>query len=370
MKQTILVVEDDEQIIGYIETVLKLNGFNVIIAYNGMDGFNKAISEIPDMIVSDIMMPILDGYELLAQLRDDSRTAKIPVLLLSARSDKSDIRNGMNLGADDYLTKPFDIDDLLNAVNTQLNKTKIITDIYDRKVEEIKSSIRNTLPHEIRTPLNIILGYSNILLQKENYNNTEEIREMMHGINYGAKRLHSLFENYLYYASLELISHNPTEVSTLIQSDTLSMEAIILENINLYAELYKRPDDISFLINDSVIPIAENYFNKIVKELLDNAFKFSKENDKIFVKVSIEVNNVIFSVRDNGRGMTKENIEKIGAYVQFNRNFYEQQGSGLGLTITKKIAELHKFGFNIISELNEFTEVIITIRTKSGEVPV
>jgi two-component system, sensor histidine kinase and response regulator len=364
MKQKILVIEDDEQIIGYIETVLRLNGFSIVIANNGMEGFRKACSELPDLIISDIMMPIMDGYEMLAQLRDDSCTAKIPVLLLSARSDKSDIRNGMNLGADDYLTKPFDIDDLLKAVNSLLIKTKTITKIYDDKIEEIKSNIRNTLPHEIRTPLNIILGYSNILIKKESYDNTEEIREMLHGINYGARRLHLLFENYLYYASLELISKSPTEVSLLIQNYTTSIESIIIENINHYAEKYKRPLDINYEIADTSIQMAENYFNKIIKELIDNAFKFSNENDKIIVKVISDDNIVTLSVRDNGRGMSRDDINKIGAYVQFNRNFYEQQGSGLGLTIVKKIAELHNLGFNIISEPNNFTEVIITMKNK------
>lgn len=361
MKQRILVVEDDEQIIGYIETALRLSGFTVILAKNGAEGFRKACAEIPDMIVTDIMMPIMDGYEMLTEIRQDSRTAKIPVLLLSARSDKSDIRSGMNLGADDYLTKPFDIDDLLNAVNTQLNKVQKITKIYDDKVEEIRSSIRNTLPHEIRTPLNIILGYSNILLKKDNYSNTEEIREMISGINYGAKRLHTLFENYLYYASLELISKSPDEIRSLNNNITHSVEAILLENIQHYKEIYKRDKNVRHSIEECSLPIAENYFNKIIKELIDNAFKFSNESDEINITVTNENNKIELKVKDNGRGMTAEQIKKIGAYVQFNRDFYEQQGSGLGLTIVRKICQLHNFEFNITSEPNQFTEVIITV---------
>ncbi len=292
MKSRILIVEDEEFILEYLCTALRLNGYEVFRANNGQDGLEKALKEVPDMIISDIMMPKMDGYQMLEEIRKHPETAKIPVLLLTARIEKTDIRQGMNLGADDYLTKPFDMDDLFNAINSRLKKQEVIETIYKEKIEDIRQSIRSTLPHEIRTPLNIILGYSGMLLRKEDYSNTEEIKEMVSSIHYGAQRLNRLFENYLLYVNLEMLLRIPEEANKILSQKTISPESIIQEITSSLSEHKDRIKDIKLNLEDAVIVVSENYFNKIIRELLDNALKFSKAGKEIVITTKIENNKL------------------------------------------------------------------------------
>ena len=116
----ILIIEDEPQMRKNMATVLKMEGFQVSTAENGRAGVEAAQRDLPALILCDVMMPKLDGYGVLAELRADERTARIPFIFLTAKGEKADHRHGMNLGADDYLTKPADIDDLLRAISARL----------------------------------------------------------------------------------------------------------------------------------------------------------------------------------------------------------------------------------------------------------
>ena len=118
----ILIIEDEPRMRKNMATVLKMEGYDVLAAENGRLGVEAAKRELPALILCDVMMPELDGYGVLAALRDDEKTARIPFIFLTAKGEKSDLRTGMNLGADDYLTKPADIDDLLRAITTRLSR--------------------------------------------------------------------------------------------------------------------------------------------------------------------------------------------------------------------------------------------------------
>jgi len=118
----ILIIEDEPRMRKNMATVLKMEGFEVVTAANGREGVDAAQRESPALVLCDVMMPELDGYGVLAALRADETCARIPFIFLTAKGEKADLRAGMNLGADDYLTKPADIDDLLAAINTRLER--------------------------------------------------------------------------------------------------------------------------------------------------------------------------------------------------------------------------------------------------------
>lgn len=123
----ILIIEDEPRMRKNMATVLKMEGYSVVAAANGKEGVNAAQNEKPDLVLCDVMMPELDGYGVLAALRRDETTARIPFIFLTAKGEKADLRAGMNLGADDYLTKPADIDDLLAAISTRLARREEMT---------------------------------------------------------------------------------------------------------------------------------------------------------------------------------------------------------------------------------------------------
>ena len=158
----VLVIEDEVTILENISDYLSMNDFQVYTATNGNDGFKLALSVNPDIIISDIMMPGMNGLELLKSLRNDNNTAEIPLIFLTAKSEDNDLRMAMNLGADDYVKKPFRNSDLMASINTRLKKVKVAQERSKKQLDEIRYSLTVSLPHELYTPLNGIMGYSQL----------------------------------------------------------------------------------------------------------------------------------------------------------------------------------------------------------------
>jgi len=150
----ILVIEDDTYVRQNILDLLEGEGFNIIEANNGLLGVQLAQQEIPDLIICDVMMPELDGYGVLKALRQRPETAIIPLIFLTARSDKTDLRQGMEMGADDYIVKPFTRKELLAAIACRLEKNSTIKNENQRRLDNLRNSIAVSLRHELRTPLN------------------------------------------------------------------------------------------------------------------------------------------------------------------------------------------------------------------------
>ncbi|MBP0019636.1 MAG: response regulator [Cyanobacteria bacterium SBLK] len=129
---TILIIEDEYSILKTTEEILALEGYRTISADNGEMGLHLAQEKIPDLILCDIMMPKLNGYEVLQALQADKATQMIPIIFLTAKAERKDMRQGMELGADDYLTKPFDIPELLGAVSSRLKRQNL----YYRQIQQ------------------------------------------------------------------------------------------------------------------------------------------------------------------------------------------------------------------------------------------
>lgn len=161
----VLIIDDTVEIRMIIVETLNLFGFKPLAAEDGVSGIELAKAQIPDLIICDINMPNMDGYETLKAIRQDPVTAPIPFIFLSGASDKINMRRGMELGADDYLTKPFTHKELLAAVNTRLEKQEELARQSEKKLNELRGNISVALPHELRTPLNGIMGLASLLME-------------------------------------------------------------------------------------------------------------------------------------------------------------------------------------------------------------
>ena len=139
----ILIIEDNHEIRENIAEILELDGYNPVQASNGKEGVQLAMSEQPDLIICDIMMPELDGYGVLHILAKKEQTASIPFIFLTAKTERSDVRKGMNLGADDYLTKPFEDTELLDAIEIRLKKTEALKKDYHSNAEGLNQFIKD-----------------------------------------------------------------------------------------------------------------------------------------------------------------------------------------------------------------------------------
>uniref|UniRef100_A0ACD5GQS3 Response regulator transcription factor n=1 Tax=Desertifilum tharense IPPAS B-1220 TaxID=1781255 RepID=A0ACD5GQS3_9CYAN len=179
----ILVIEDEDAIRENLIDLLEISNFEALSADNGKTGLELATQFCPDLILCDVMMPEMDGYEVLAHLRSQPRTATIPFIFLSAKAARPDLRQGMNLGADDYLTKPYTPDEILGAIASRLEKHQQVQNNLQTKLNELRSNIAYSLPHEFRTPLNSILGFSELLVRHPEKLDPTDIQEMADGIH-------------------------------------------------------------------------------------------------------------------------------------------------------------------------------------------
>jgi len=336
----ILVIEDEPALRDSILDALDGLYFEGIGAENGIEGVKLAQHHVPDLIVCDIMMPELDGYGVLNALRQIPETAHIPFIFLSAKVDKSDIRQGMTLGAEDYLTKPFTISELSKAISTQLQKREKIDSISNQKLEELRNNITRSLPHELRTPLQGILSLSEFLISQNDEMKSENRLEILKEIQNSAERLSKLIQNFLLYAELELIAFDAERIEDLQRSQTDAPKRVITSIAIEKAKNVRREADLQFDLLDTPINISEDNLSKIVEEIIDNALKFSQSNTPIQISSLLDDTSFILLVTNQGQGMTAEQIAKVGAYMQFERKLYEQQGSGLGLVIAKHLVEL------------------------------
>lgn len=358
----ILVIEDETGVRENLLDLLDAEDFEAIAAENGREGIELAKEKLPDLILCDVTMPELDGYAVLTELRQDPATAMIPFIFLTARVAKGDTRKGMELGADDYLTKPFTREEILAAISARLEKQNISQKNTEQKLQTLTQSIAQALPHELRTPMNGILGYTELLLQDIDGYDKAEIHEMLEGIQISAKRLYRLVQNYLLYAELEIAIHQPQRLDylrDLAMSGALSM---ISMSVGEKAKQTNREADIKIDIENAFIKISEHHLYKIVEELVDNACKYSEPGMPIAVKGEVSgTASYTLSVTDRGRGMTREQVANHGAYIQFDRKLYEQQGSGLGIAIAKRLAELYGGKLTIESIPNQETTVSVVL---------
>jgi signal transduction histidine kinase len=297
-------------------------------------------------------MEKVDGYLTLSSLRTEAPTASIPFILMTGLADNAGMRHGMELGADDYLPKPFTTDALYAAVDARLKKAQTVHDEAERKLAHLRDNISLMLPHELRTPLNGILAYGEILAADADKLKPGEIAEMGHVIHQSGKRLERLIENFLIYAQLELIAADPKNVNALRLGRTEHPVALIEKHAIAQAALADRSQDLSFELADVPMPMAGEYLSKVVDELTQNAFKFSDPGSAVRLTLAEALNGITLSISDKGRGFSTEQITRVGAYMQFDRQMQEQQGLGLGLAITKRLVALHGGTLSITSEPN------------------
>lgn len=358
----ILVIEDDALVRQSLIDTLTAYGFTVHGARDGIEGLELARTVLPEIIVSDVHMPRMDGYSLLQELRNDPATDTIPFIFLTVNGAREQLRQGMEEGADDYISKPFEPDELLQAVKTQLKKRLVLTEKHHITLRLTCKNIAYVLPHELRTPLSSVLGYAELLRMDYAVLSPEAVLKHAEAIYNGGKRLQRVIENYLVYAQLEILAADEEERKAYRNRITPACGDIIVDEAQKTALEYQRLSDLSLHVDNVALIIAEADLRKIIHELVDNAFKFSSPCNPVCIISSTEGDRSTILVQDMGRGMTVEQIRSVGEYMQFERAVHEQQGLGLGLVIAKRLVELHDGNLDIKSSPGSGTDVRISFR--------
>jgi len=329
---TIFIVGNDITLRDSICNILLTNGYQVETANSGKEGLEKAKNILPDLILSDITLSDMDGYQLLREFQKVEYLASVPFIFLTSAIENG--RRVMNTGADDYLIKPFNTEDLLLAVQARLNKKKI----YERELNNLKESFVTKVPHELRTPLVGILGFSELIKEEIQELSQEEIIDYVSKINESGRRLLKRIEKFLLYVELLSDSIRKLRQNRNDLFNCFIDEELIRFIIKPILRDFNREGDVELYIQPSKVNIYEKYFHVIVNELVENAVKYSEPSSKIFIKSKIENNSYNITIVNNGMEFSKH-FNKYDAYKQITEKNNIQESIGLGLAIVKKIIE-------------------------------
>ncbi|MFN8376718.1 MAG: hybrid sensor histidine kinase/response regulator [Anaerolineae bacterium] len=350
----ILIIEDDAAL-RELMAISLMRQHEILEAANGKLGLLAVHQHHPDLVLCDIAMPEMDGYQVLQNLRDTPETASIPFVFITAYIDRADVRRGMDLGADDYLAKPFTAQELRDMVNGCLRKKALQEAALKRAIEDIHQNIVMSLPHELRTAIMVIEGYVHLMLEEVEHVSPHH-QEMLLAVGNASRRLHRLAEKFLWYSKIQLM--DTLNVKTQVTEKALeAVQWIATEK----AHQAERFSDLHLDLDDVMICMPPECVQKVVEEVVENAFKFSAAGTAVNIRAKVHDDMYVISVTNFGRGMSETQIARIEAFTQFERDTYEQQGLGLGLVIAKRLTELFGGKFTIHSIPQEKTEIIAAL---------
>ena len=361
----ILAVDDAPDNLILLDKLLKRQGFDVVNAASGRECLAKSASDSPDLIILDVAMPEMNGFETLKHLRENEITRRIPVIILTANSkDARSIEEGFALGADEYLTKPIDQDELIARVRSILRAVKAEQDI-----EQLKADFQSMLVHDLRSPLSVIIGVLELAANGEFDKNPEELKQFLGSALETSEKMLGLINDILDVAKLEAgklqLNRQPNDFNAVIGSVVARLKVLARDKgISLTVE------------EDKNIPVCEfdgGKMEQVVTNLVGNALKFTPKDGTVCIRtylkhidddiLGLKGDYAALDVQDSGVGISPEEIPLIfDRYRQAkSAKTSGQKGTGLGLTIVKRVTEAHGGKVFVDSSLGKGAKFTVVI---------
>jgi len=358
-KKTILIVDDNPVIRDSVDEILTLSGYTSLTATDGVDALEIMASSKPDLIISDIMMPRMDGYAFFDALKDIREWSTIPFIFLTARGEKMDIRRGYRMGADRYLVKPLELEDLLIAVETRLERAAELERVIEEDINQTKQQLLNVFGHELRTPLSLLHGYSKILEQSQATFDKEAADEIYLVMQESVGRLVKLSEDLMLTVYLD---SGVANIALESANEPIFIKHI-LENliIGMSDDLEQRNVSVELDLADELTVIGHSpYLSDLFKRILENAIKFGRPGGSVWIEANAIPEEIQITFRDDGIGIAPDKMTLLfKLFQQIDRESMEQQGLGLGLAIAARLAEFHGGRISAESELGHGSKFIV-----------
>lgn len=334
-KIKIVVIDDEVNVRETITEILTFHGYEVFAAAGGKLGFQLVSQVKPDLVLCDITMPEMDGYEVLARIRGEERLKSLPFLFISAKNDADSVRLGMNLGSDDYLSKPFKAADLISAIEAKLKRFNEFRDSLNTEINQLQDHFSKFGFQELNVPVNGILGVIDFMQEYDHMLQSSERQEFLARIRqsvYSFRRSYSNLTLYLKIISGEQIYDSKR---TCLTTEVVASAKEKLKVIHPSSVL--PPFDLEL----ARLPMHCHALELILFELLDNVIRHA-ENEKspeVMGRWTQEDSVYVIRVSDFGAGLSADKIKKIQATMRLDRELVNDQGWGLGLFLTRFLTE-------------------------------
>ncbi len=340
----VLVVDDNIVNLELIANLLKEQKYHFALAQSAMETYEILKSFSPDLILLDIMMPKVDGFEVCEKLKSGQSTREIPVIFLTARNSEEEIVRGFTLGGADYITKPFFKEELLIRIKTQI-ELKRAKDKLEKQAQHLfnlnnqKDKLFSVISHDMRTPLASLQIVLDNLLSTPNWKDEKVLMKSLRLMQVSANESFQLLTNLLNWSREQMDTIKCTKVY-------FNVNATISSIIRLYENTAQHKNiSIEHLgsINELLAYADEEMIKSVIRNLISNAIKFSNENGTIYIESEKNKDYITITVVDTGIGINESDKQKI-----FSNSYYTtlgtigESGTGLGLSICKKFIELNK----------------------------
>lgn len=365
-KDSLLIVDDEPNNLKVLYNLLVENDYEVRAARSGAMALEAASELRPDLILLDIKMPEMDGYEVCAHLKNDPRTADIPVIFISALNQTEDIVRAFTLGGVDYITKPFQFPEVIARVNTHLTivhqREQVLMqqqqieamrqrdrEVFD-KITQTREQFVRAAAHDLKSPLSLVGGYASLMTRFEEVRSNPQIMECVDQITISSQEMLHLITDMLDYIQVQTVT-GPSYVP-------IELHQIILQQVKKFQnqENDKRIQ-LEYLAEDEqmVVKVDPKLISRVVDNLIANAFKYSPANTTVTIRMAQENGRAAVHVEDQGQGIPEYDLETI--FQPFYRTSQAAQsdvmGTGLGLSIVKEVVEQHYGRVNVKSAIGK-----------------
>ncbi len=356
----ILLADDSQDNLYTMSLLLKKMNLKIITAINGLDAVDKTQEEMPDMIILDIQMPIMNGFEACEKIKTNERTKHIPIMFATSKYlDVQDKVRGLTYGADDYLTKPYDPSEFQARVKVmlRLREAQMRLEQKNRHYMEMLSFIS----HELKNPLTSILGAAETLKNGLLGDITPPQQQFLEIMDRNAGYIQSMLERYLNLSKLEKGEIVPDVKTIDLIADALEP---VLTNIQLLIKMNKRSLEIDEKsLKEGALIISDPELLKVVlNNLFSNAIKYSDSRGEIKYFFYRKNESIIFEIQNSSEGLDEKELSMLFHKFSRLRNAITKRdkGTGLGLYNSKEILKLLNCDIKCESKIGEYVKFIVT----------
>jgi two-component system, sensor histidine kinase and response regulator len=369
----ILIVDDKPENLNVLSRMLEMRGYNVRPALNGDLAIRATLKAPPDLILLDVNMPDMNGYEVCSRLKQDERSANIPVIFISALSDTDDKIQAFRVGGVDYVSKPFRVEEVLARVNAQLTLYKQRRQIeqlleqqraYYENLNQLKDQLLSTASHDLKNPLSVIMGYLHLLEQDNPGNDPEFLMHCIGQMKHATERMNSLISDLLDLAKIETglaLTFADTNLNEFLQQ-CLADHSVSAQAKHIDLEVI--PTETNTIARVDAARLAQ-----AINNLLSNAIKYTPEGGSVRLAIESNGDNAVIRVSDTGMGIPAESLPRL--FEKFYRVPTEAhqsiEGTGLGLAIAKAVVDQHNGQIWAVSEPGKGSTFSLTLPLTSDQ---